>query len=225
VLGVAISLPAASATLIHAYDFQGNVNDLVGSENGTLVGGATASGGVLTLNGVDGYVQFASHLIPSGSYSVRFSAAGPTAWDNYFEMISQGGDYGWYIGGDPNNGHIRASDAWSDIGLAFPTDGRQHQYGLVVDAGANTSKLFIDWILRASVPYALTVSTTTGTDTRLGRQYGGWGEYLDGTMGGLQIYSGALSDSEMVPEPSALLLAAGGLCLLGIRRLSHLRPR
>ncbi len=30
-LGIAISFPASSATLTHAYDFQGNVDDLAGS--------------------------------------------------------------------------------------------------------------------------------------------------------------------------------------------------
>jgi hypothetical protein len=215
-LGIAISLPASSATLLHWYTFQGNVNDLVGSENGQLENGATASGGRLILDGINDYVQFASHLVPSGSYSVRFEAQGPTAWNRYFEMISQGGSPGWYIGAEPRDGNIRLADGWGDG--PFPTDGRMHLYALVVDADAGTSKFFIDGIWQNTAPFSI-AAVATGTDTRLGRQYGILAEYFAGSISDLRIYSGALSDSEVgTPEPSAFLLAGACFCLLGIRR-------
>ncbi len=180
----------------------------------------------MTLNGVDGYVQFASHLIPTGSYSVTFLAKGPATVTGWFEMISQGGDYGWYIGGDPTAGTIRVTDEWMGTGVLFPTDSKQHRYTLVVDDVADGWKLFIDGVPLATTSALSDVSATTGTDTRLGRQYGNYEEYFGGTIGDLRIYSGALSDTQVNgPEPSGLLLTAGGLCLLAMRRRTHLRPR
>ena len=59
------------AALIHHYDFTSGVNDTVGGSNGVLVNGASVSGGALNLDGIDDYVQFSSHIVPtSGSYTV-----------------------------------------------------------------------------------------------------------------------------------------------------------
>lgn len=50
---------AHAATLLHYYDFNGDLNpgatlvDLAGSANGTLQGGAQTHNGVLSLNGQD----------------------------------------------------------------------------------------------------------------------------------------------------------------------------
>jgi hypothetical protein len=53
---------SSQAALIHQYDFEGGVIDLVGSEDGTFFNGASINAGVLTLDGVDDYVEFASHV-------------------------------------------------------------------------------------------------------------------------------------------------------------------
>ena len=42
---------ASSATLIHQYDFTSGAIDLVGTQNGTLVGDANITGGTLNLDG------------------------------------------------------------------------------------------------------------------------------------------------------------------------------
>ena len=74
-----IVLSAASvfaATPIHHYTFNGpSIVDSVGSADGTLLNGATNVSGVLTLDGVDDFVQFGVPLIPTtGSFSVAFFA-------------------------------------------------------------------------------------------------------------------------------------------------------
>jgi hypothetical protein len=221
-IAATVAFPLAGATLIHQYVFQGNVNDQVGTADGSLQGGASASGGLLMLDGDGDYVQFAAHLIPtSGSYSVTFIATGPTSFDGYFEMISQGmgGGNGWYIGADSANGMIRASDQWLDTGVPYPTDGQPHRYALVVDTTAATSGLFLDGVLENTSTSAIVVSAL-GFDTRLGRQFGGISEYFTGTMADVRIYSGALTAGEVagVPEPSGWLLAATGLAALRLRR-------
>ena len=61
--------------LIHYYSFTLDASDSVGGANGTLLNGASVSGGTLNLDGLDDFVQFGSKIVPtSGSYSVAMFA-------------------------------------------------------------------------------------------------------------------------------------------------------
>jgi uncharacterized protein len=53
---IGISTPCGAA-LVHRYDFTTNADDSVGSAHGTLVGGASISGGALVTNGGNGSVN------------------------------------------------------------------------------------------------------------------------------------------------------------------------
>src|ERR1043166_689367 len=91
-LGIAL---AANAALIHQYVFSGNVNDQIGTDDGTLSGAASASGGVLTLNGFPDFVQFNAHIVPtSGSYTVALKERIRTPESGLTELISQGSSGG-----------------------------------------------------------------------------------------------------------------------------------
>src|SRR5205814_3365437 len=98
----------------------------------------------------------------------------------YVELISQGssGGPGFYIGHNPN-GVIRVGDSWQNTGVQFPSDTQWHLFTVTVDASANTTKLYLDGALRATLGSAI-VSTTGGTNTRLGRQFDPFGEYFNG---------------------------------------------
>lgn len=211
-----------AATLIHHYDFTSGVTDSAGSADGTLLGNASTAGGVLTLDGDGDYVQFSSYLVPtSGSYSVSFFAQRAVAQSWYTEVISQantGG--GFYIGTDPS-GNIRAADNWVSTGVPFGTPGVTGHYALTVDAGASTTRLYVNGTLAASVNYALT-SVSGGTYTRFGRQFDPYSEYFQGTIDDVRIYDGALTGNEVallanpVPEPSTYAMLAAGLGLIGV---------
>ncbi len=146
VLGAALFGNAASAqaSMIHHYDFNGSVTDLVGSENGVLVNGANVSGGVLNLDGVDDYVQFSSHLVPtSGSYTVSlFARQSSTQSGSFVELISQGfsSGPGFYIGKHSYE-MVRVTDSWQNTDIAFPSVGELHHYAVSVDA---VNKLFVE---------------------------------------------------------------------------------
>ncbi|MGC8477289.1 MAG: LamG-like jellyroll fold domain-containing protein [Acetobacteraceae bacterium] len=213
--GIALVAPLrARATLLHQYNFNGSVTDQVGTMNGTLEGGATASGGSLTLNGTFAYAQLSGYAIPSGDFSITFDATiAAIRTSNYAEMISQGssGAPGFYIGITPGpNSSFRLGDNLTGTSVATPTDGKQHSYELISSA-ANGTQFFID----GTKVFTSTTQATapqSGTDTRIGNQFSPYNEFLDGSISNLSIYSGL--PSAAVPEPSGLALLAGGVVLL-----------
>jgi hypothetical protein len=75
ILGVAwllvVATPSARADVVHHYPFTVDAADVVGGADGTLMDGAVVSGGVLTLDGTNDFVQIGQHIVPtSGSYTV-----------------------------------------------------------------------------------------------------------------------------------------------------------
>ncbi len=221
------SVPAATA--LHHYDFNGTgVTDLIGTANGVLNNGAVVSGGVLTLDGVDDYVQFGSRLIPPQStnshpgFSVAFRARELSPTSDRAEIISQGYSYapGFYVGYYPAGRGIRIGDQWQGTGLSFTTDQQFHYYAVTADAA--TTSFYIDGLLAASTgPIGL---ADAGDNTRLGCQFESWGEFFHGNIDDLWIFQGALTSSEvlaLVPEPSTSVLLLLGAFLAMKRRLAR----
>jgi hypothetical protein len=207
-----------AAAPLHHYTFDGSaVIDLVGAANGTLCNGASVADGKLNFDGSDDYVQFSQHIIPTtGSFSVAFFAQELLQKTDYVEIISQGysGGYGFYIGYDQTH-KFRIGDDIGSSGVAFPSDGLAHHYAVTV--GTDT-RLYIDgsWIKT----FDAIRMTAGGDDTRLGCQFGSFGEFFNGNIDDLYIFSSTLSADEVaalatVPEPATIvLLSLGGLSLL-----------
>lgn len=213
---------ADAATLMHHYDFNSGVTDVVGSANGTFIGGAGVSGGRLVLDGVNDYVQFDQAIVPtSGSYSVALFGLRATKEPWYTEMISQGwsGGPGFYIGSNLED-DIRVSDSWMNTGVPFGAVGKMTHYALTVDEATGVSTLYKNGWMVASVPFAITVGAG-GDATRLGRQFSieCCAESFNGELADLRIYNGALTAKEVaeiagVPEPQTYAQMIGGLLLL-----------
>jgi hypothetical protein len=93
--GLVAAAPGHTA-LIHHYTFNGNVDDQAGDVNGTLVGDASAAGGVLTLDGTGDWVSFGSNfLVPDGGDDFTVTLFAKFVYDgNVHEFISQ-----WNSGG------------------------------------------------------------------------------------------------------------------------------
>jgi autotransporter-associated beta strand protein len=60
-----VTVPSASALLLHRYSFTSDASDSVGNANGTLQGNAAISGGAVVLDGVNSYVNLPGGLISS----------------------------------------------------------------------------------------------------------------------------------------------------------------
>lgn len=218
ILLAAGTVSPAAAALLHHYGFDGSVTDSVGAIDGTLVGGATATGGELSLNGSSQYAQLNGYAIPYSNFSITFDATINAYAGGVMEMISQGYSTGpgFYIGLSGNV--FRLGDSISNTGVATPSLGVSHSYELI--AGSSSTQFFIDGAQVYSSSTQVTAPQST-TPTRIGAQFQNIGEYFDGTISNLSIYSGAPS----VPEPATWTLLAAGLITLPILRGRRRMPR
>ncbi len=204
------------ADLVHHYRFDSDASDSVGTAHGTLINGASVSGGVLNLDGTNDYVQFNTYLVPgSGSYSVALFAKWTGGSFQLAEMISQGysGGPGFFLGIKDSGGEIRATDTWQTTGVFYPNDGQSHHFALTVDSSANQSYLYLDGSLSATFASALTTAQAS-TFTRFGRQFQTWSEYFQGTLDDVRVYNHTLSALDVanlagVPEPGSAAIISG----------------
>ena len=227
-LCVALAMSANAATLIHYYPFTVDASDQAGTDHGTLQGGASVSGGVLNLDGTNDHVTFAAHLIPgAGSFSVWMSSkvgfAGPVG--GIMEMISQGGSgSAFYLG--PAGTTTRVGDNWTSAYTPFPSDGLWHNYAVTVDAVNDITRLYIDGSQVSFINIEIGHGAG-GTHTFLGKQYSTHGEYWNGQIDNVRIYTGELTPGEItalngggseVPEPWTMALTGAGLIVVGLGR-------
>lgn len=219
--------PVQAATLLHEYLFDtAGVVDSVGGSNGTLMGGASVGSGVLSLDGVDDYVQFTSMLVPTGlsPFSVTLDAQQLSMPSGFVELISQGssGGNGFYIGHD-TIGNFRFGDQHVFTGQPFPNDNLFHSYALTSDVFG--TKFYVDGSLLFSSGTQIS-AISTGSDTRLGRQFDPFAEYFHGNIDNVRIYSGALTAEEVSNGGSSLQVSApGALILFGLGLVGLVRAR
>lgn len=206
-----------AADLIHEYYFTNalSVIDSVGTADGVLQGGATISNGALNLNGSGQFVQFSTYLIPSGTNSYGVSL---TVTDNapteLAEIISQGGKSGggpFYIGTAGAN--IRLTDQHQRTGITMPTGLTTLLY--LFTQGAQRLYINGNLVFSGSGNYTM---DSGGTYTRLGAQFGGFGEYWNGTISQVKVYNNITASdlaTGAVPEPSTYaLFGIGALALV-----------
>lgn len=226
---------ASAATLQHLFTFDTDQNDQVGSATGTLVGGATVSGGVLNLDGIDDYLQMSFNLLPTdgSDFTLAFQALNSrSSQSGIQEIVSQGtsGGPGFYVGNV--NGEIRFTDQFGGIGTPTPTDGQFHDFVVTSEAGVGT-KLYLDGTEVFSAVATIMIGGIT--PTRIGTQFNSgstpFDEYFQGQVDNVLVFDGALDASKIdtvfsdvltatVPLPQSGLLLLGGLVgFVSYRRL------
>ena len=219
-LAAITAVPAAAATLTHAYDFGassgGFVLDSVGSADGALLNGASVAGGALVLDGSDDYVQFGEKIVATGGpFSVFMRVEFLQNLQGITELISQGssGGPGFYIG-ENGGGGFRIGDFAPNPGFAVPAVGGFHD--LLFTYGAGSLSFSID--NGAAFTTGFGGFTTGGADTRLGHQFC-CGEYFHGRYDTVKTFEGVATYAEAtaggIPEPQAWALMIAGFFGLG----------
>lgn len=181
-------LQGIPASAIHYYPFNGmDAIDMIGSAHGVLTNGALVSGGKLRLDGQNDFAYFAEPLLPPNTFSICFYAQQFAPQGGYREMISQ---HPFYIGQNPS-GLMRVGDGWPATGVPFPQDGLVHHYAVTASNG--DLKLYLDRELKATQPASLSVP---GSIMYFGSQVGS-GEFFQGTLDDVWIFTNALSAAEI----------------------------
>ncbi|KDN17500.1 glycoside hydrolase family 2 [Amycolatopsis rifamycinica] len=205
------SVPAGTPGIdgIAAYPFDENAGtvaeDVVGSHDATLAGGASwtagKSGSALATNGSGQYADTGAALVNTeGSYSaaawVKFNAVG----DGFQTVVSQDGDsnsafFLQYSGAD----HRLAMSFVGTRALAptAPEANRWYHVVGVRDAASGTLKLYVDGQLAATKSVCLGEASTGHTVIGRGKYGGGPVDYLNGAVDQVHVYDRALSDADV----------------------------
>lgn len=232
-MALAASGAQAAATLTHAYDFSSTrvdggsayVVDLQGAADGLLLNGASVAGGLLSLDGVNDYVQFGEKIVATGGpFSVFARAEFQPNLSGITELISQGfsGGPGFYFG-ENGGGGFRLGDATGGA-PPVPAVGGFHDLLYTYNSGVVTFS--IDNATPTVVGSA--GFTTSGTDTRLGRQFAPYSEFFHGNYDSLRTFEGVATYAEATaplnastaPEPQTWAMMLIGFFGMGalIRR-------
>ena len=163
----------AGATLTHQYTFNdGTANDSVGAANGTLMGGATVSGGQVHMNGTSGtYVNLPGPTIAINTYTdATFEGwftynNSSSFWQRLFDFgATPAGSFGQdYIFYTPNSSSLTNRAALSTVsgipnlsedraeGASPLSTGTQHYVAVAVDGtqngGSGKMALYVDGVL------------------------------------------------------------------------------
>lgn len=239
-----LGMSAHAATLVHDYSFTSGVTDSAGTSNGTLFGNATTDHGELVLDGNHSYVEFDQPIIPtSGSYSLAFTLIRTADQSSgYAEFLSQGNESaGLFFGSMPGTNQLRLGitpniyntgiTSVTNTGAFAPEIGVATQYALVVNKETDTSSLYINGKIFETYDHTIGIGSTTG-NTKLGAQYGSYGEYFAGKFDSFKVYQGALNAAEVagsaapVPEPESYALTLAGLAaLVMVRKVTPSRSQ
>lgn len=234
---LSVAVLSSQAALTASWDFN-NANDSVSSTTGTLVGGATISGGQLNLTGTGGFdSNTAGGLGGTGSFTIVADFATTATSDQTVFAYNPGnGETG---GGDIRlfaqaNGNLRiemnlGAGFEQDLGALNVNDGATHRIAAIFDSSLGNSFLDVDLYVDATLynvaggtdhPINLQTGTAADDDVSFGFQLNNVGNRtFTGTIELGQIYDTALTGTAItaIPEPAAIGLVGlfgGGILLL-----------
>jgi hypothetical protein len=218
-LAVALVCASAWATEVDQYNFTGNTNDSVGTNNATLENGATISGNALQLNGSSQYAELPSGLLnnfTSLTIEVWFTWATDTdqTWARLFDFGSGTNSYlyltpdvgsGWTFPGQ--SGFALQAPGPSGPGerdLQGPaiTPGVETFMAITIEpagAGNSTVTMYMNGFAVASTVIANVLSDLNATTNNwLGQSEFSGNPYFDGSIDQLSIYNDAESSDAVL---------------------------
>jgi hypothetical protein len=207
----------ARAALVRQYTFNGGtVEDLIGTADGALQGGATISLGKLQLPGTSGsYASLPGATINMTTFTdmtfeAWFTFEGGGVWQRVFDFgRTQGGqgmDYVFYSpnsGGGDNRAAIRNNSDPENVAVGGPTVSTKNLHHVVVaidddaNGGSNLMSLYLDGVLMDDVVLSYSLSQLSNTAAYLGRSTWNADPYLSGSIDEFRIYNHSLSLAEV----------------------------
>ena len=199
------------SNLIAYYDFEGNINDNVGTNNGTLEGSASTSGGgifggnALTLSSsTSDYVSIPSNnrmRFGKNNFAIGmwvFVEGSTNAYDSLYEDYD--GALGVFIQYNPGLGVW--ANGWDATTYDTPThnigDDKWH-YVVFQRTGATDSEFYVDGYLVSEKNNHVDQQAHGDQDILVG-MLSGYGRYFDGRIDELKIYNRALTANEILSE-------------------------
>lgn len=198
---------AQTGNLIHRYSFNGNANDLVGTANGVLQGGASISNGVLVLDGVSGYLALPANIV-TGYTAITLETwvtdNGSGAWARIFDFGNNTTDYMFLClpaGGGNLRGAYTTNGNGAEQVLQWPAGrppvGQKSHIVWTSDSAAHTGLLYVN-----GVPVG-TNATMTLTPAALGPTVNNWlgrsqfsaDAYFNGSIDEFRIWNVAISSN------------------------------
>jgi hypothetical protein len=201
--------------LVHRYSFEGTANDSVGTSHGTLMGGATITGGKLTLAGakVGQYLDLPNGLVSqltSATFEawVTWTTSAGGMWQRVFDFGSstmpegQAGDGAKYLFLSTNV--FRAcytsaepkSEIFGDSGKPFPADTVAH-VAVTVNGTSKQMYLYLNGESVAFTALTLSLSAINDVNNWIGRSQYANDDYFGGTISEFRIYDAALTGPQL----------------------------
>lgn len=222
-LGLATTSLAASAIAVHEYDFNGNLNDSIGSVSLVSGGGSLTSFGSYTFLANQGLTfRGESSLGPDYSIAMRFSLDQIGGWRKVVDFKNRSDDSGLYVLNNSINFYPfsvanAGVSASTSMDLVFTRDGTTKD----VTAYFNGAQIF-------SFNDGSNIADATSGGNSLFRFFmddfrTGQFEASPGSVEKIVLYQGALSPSQVrtaLPDggTSAGLLGLGLMGIFGLRR-------
>jgi hypothetical protein len=237
VLGAAITAGSAQAGLVSQWQFEFNLNDSVGPNNGTSIASIgyapgvsgqalslVGAGGVDIANPVAGGLQSASGFTVSAWIKMVATSSGP-ATGSILNLRTVGGTTGFSLEetfgvADSLSLYVNTSGTttYNQVALGGWVFNQAYYVAASFDAASHTMKLYRNGVLQASLTTA--TGTTMTTDPlsafQIGRNIVNGSEW-NGLIDDARFYNTALSDAQvaaLVPEPTSILAMVAGLSLM-----------
>jgi hypothetical protein len=217
--GAVVGCLGLKNTLVRRYMFEGSGTSAVDSKGGaagTLVGGATQSGGGAVLDGSDHHVVLPDNIISTltnTTIEMWATWTGSTAWQRLFDFgsSSSGGSGTSYLfltpRGTPAPDDVmmlvfRASGAAIGDEVRVRSEARlptgQLHLAVVVDDTNNTLSLYLNSVLEGSASFGdHHLSEISDVQNWLGRSQYSVDPYFAGTIHELRIYNAALTPAQL----------------------------
>nr|MBP6624795.1 LamG domain-containing protein [Chitinophagaceae bacterium] len=200
---------------IASYPFNGNANDAIGSNNGT-VNGATLTtdrfgnaNSAYSFDGVDDNISINHNAVFNlNNYSIsvwfKYNGAG-TAGKLYWDLISKNSDgngfnepFHLFVNASEKATKARVGNGSTEFGLGNTSsidNGNWHQTVLVFDNANDAVKLFVDGILISTVTNTANPITNTA-NIKIGF-WEAYNNFFNGAIDDIKIYNTPLTDMQI----------------------------